>query len=298
MAKYTTSYLGIASNNCGTYRQHVIGGKGVTICIAAICEDGSTLVTASDRAVTSSSISIEFEHPAKKMTCLSDSCVALTAGDALAYTELFNRVYREIADHRTPSVNEVVSKIKECYQERRKEEIIENFLIPRGFKDFASFYQAQQHLLPDLALTIQTQIERYNYGLQILVAGFNGGTAHIYEVNDPGTSRCFDSIGYHAIGSGLPHAMYTLISRNCNRDMSIEDALLIIYEAKKMAERAPGVGSNATDLCIINSTKMYSSKSEHIKELETIYLKWIRADPCWRNDATAFLKREGFRNDE
>jgi len=297
ISKYTKSYLGVVPTQNYSYRQTVLGGKNVTICIAAACENGSALVLASDRAVTSSSISIEFEHPGKKMSRLSDTCVALTAGDALAYTELFYRVTGEIAKQRTPSVNEVVSKIKECYQERRKEEIIENFLIPRGFKDFTSFYQAQQHLLPELALTIQTQIEKYNYGLQILIAGLNGKTAHIYEINDPGTSRCFDSIGYHAIGSGLPHAMYTLISRNCNHDMPLEEVLLITYEAKKMAERAPGVGSNVTDICIMNATNIYLSQREQIKELEPIYIKWLKSDPGWKDDATAFLKNVGFQNE-
>jgi 20S proteasome alpha/beta subunit len=271
------------------------GGK-MTICVAAVCENGSTLVLAADRAVTSS-ISIEFEHPGKKMIRLSDSCITLTAGDALAHTELFDMVNEEITKHRAPSVNEVVSKIKECYQKRRKQEVIENFLIPRGFSNFGDFYQAQKHMLPDLALTIQTQIERYTYGLQILVAGMKGETAHIYEINDPGTSRCFDSMGYHAIGSGLPHAMYTLISRNCNQNMPLEEVLLIIYEAKKMAERAPGVGSNTTDICIMNSRNIYLSQNGHIKEIESIYNKWIKEDLTWKDDMNVFLKREWFKNE-
>jgi hypothetical protein len=74
----------------------------LTICIASVCNNGSALVLAADRAVTSPSLSIEFEHPGKKMTCLSDSCVALTAGDALAHTELFDMVKGEIAALRAP----------------------------------------------------------------------------------------------------------------------------------------------------------------------------------------------------
>jgi 20S proteasome alpha/beta subunit len=203
-------------------------GKRMTICIATICEGGKALVLASDRMVTSPLLAIEFEHPCKKMTPISDGCFALTAGDALTHTELFNMVNEEINDHRMPSVDEVVSKIKECYHKRRKTDITENFLIPRGFNGFNEFYEAQRHLLPDLALTIQTQIEKYNYGLQILVAGMKGDMAHIYEIDDPGTSRCFDAIGYHAIGSGLPHAMYTLISRSCNHDMLLGSCMPFI----------------------------------------------------------------------
>ncbi|MEE9355563.1 MAG: hypothetical protein V3U75_08235 [Methylococcaceae bacterium] len=63
----------------------------MTICIAGICENGLSLILASDAMLTNEGLSIEFEHPTKKMTCLSDCCIALTAGDALAYTEVFNK---------------------------------------------------------------------------------------------------------------------------------------------------------------------------------------------------------------
>ena len=104
-------------------------------------------------------------------------------------------------------------------------------------------------------------------------------------------------MGYHAIGSGLPHAMFTFIARNCNQDMSLEDVLLITYEAKKMAERAPGVGANITDPCIMNSSKTYLSKEEDIKELDSIYRKWIKSNDEGRAETSEFLKKVGFKND-
>jgi len=70
----------------------------MTICIGAINSMGSSVVVASDSMITNDYLSIEFEHPIMKMTLLSDSCIALTAGDALAHTELFNDAYSNI-DH-------------------------------------------------------------------------------------------------------------------------------------------------------------------------------------------------------
>jgi 20S proteasome alpha/beta subunit len=262
----------------------------MTICIAAICEKGSTLVLASDRAVTSN-LSIEFEHPGKKMTLLSEGCYAMTAGDALAYTELFEEAQDEIAAHKAPSIKEIVAKVKACYQERRKAEIIENFLVPKGFNDFNDYYKAQKLLFPDMIMAIQNQMDNYNYGLQILLAGISRGKAHIYEIVDPGVSRCWDAMGYQAIGSGLPHALYTFIARNCNQDMSLEEVLLITYEAKKMAERAPGVGANITDICIVASSNTYLSNEEQIKELDLIYCKWIKSNDEGKAEASKFLEK-------
>jgi len=60
----------------------------MTVCIAALCERGSQVVLVADRMITSG-LAIQFEHPlSRKVTPLSENCLAMTAGDALAFTEL------------------------------------------------------------------------------------------------------------------------------------------------------------------------------------------------------------------
>ena len=263
----------------------------MTICIAAICEQGSNLILASDSMLTNEGLSIQFEHPTKKMTHLSGSCIALTAGDALAHTELFSMVQEEITKLKAPPVLVVVDKIKECYQRIRKNEIREKILNPRGFDNFEDFYQAQRILVTDVALTIQSQIDNYEYGLAILVGGISENIAHIYGISDPGTSKCFDAIGFHAIGSGLPHAINTLIARGCHQDISIEEGLLIVYEAKKMAEKAPGVGTTITDICIMNSRGITDFPRDKISELHKTYEAWVRKEPNWASTFEALLKQ-------
>lgn len=269
----------------------------MTICIAAICEKGSSVVLATDSMLTNEALSIEFEHPTKKMTRLSDSCIALTAGDALAHTELFDIVREEIIKLKAPSAPEIVGKIKECYQRIRKREIKEKILNPRGFSDFEDFYKAQQVLNPDIVMTIQNQIDSYDYGLEILVAGRSGNTAHIYGISDPGTSKCFDAIGFHAIGSGQPHAINTLIARGCHQDTSLQEALLIVYEAKKIAEKAPGVGANITDICIMTPKGIIEFPRNKIDQLHEIYERWLRRESNWASDLGALLKEIGVRNE-
>jgi len=269
----------------------------MTICIAAICEKGSSVVLATDSMLTNEALSIEFEHPTKKMTRLSDSCIALTAGDALAHTELFDIVREEIIKLKAPSAPEIVGKIKECYQRIRKREIKEKILNPRGFSDFEDFYKAQQVLNPDIVMTIQNQIDNYDYGLEILVAGRSGNTAHIYGISDPGTSKCFDAIGFHAIGSGQPHAINTLIARGCHQDTSLQEALLIVYEAKKIAEKAPGVGANITDICIMTPKGIIEFPRNKIDQLHEIYERWLRRESNWASDLGALLKEIGVRNE-
>jgi len=265
----------------------------MTICIAAICDQGSSLVLATDSMVTNEWLSLQFEHPTRKITPLSERCVALTAGDALAHTELFNEVQDEIAQLKAPSVIEIVGKVKGCYQLIREKEIKERILNPRGFRNFKDFYEAQRVLVPDIALTIQSEIDRYDYGLEILIAGISGNTAHIYGVFDPGTSKCFDAVGFHAIGSGLPHAVNTLVARGCYPGTSSGECFLIVYEAKKMAEKAPGVGTNITDMCIMSPETIIEFPRDKLEEVDTIYKKWVQREPDWLNNVTTLLKEMG-----
>jgi len=266
----------------------------VTICIALICNNGSNAVLVTDSMITNVGLSIEFEHPTKKMTTLSQCCAAMTAGDALADTELFNMVHQEIHNLKSPLTAEVVEKIKDCYQKIRDREIREQILNPRGIKDIGEFYQMQKHLLPDLAFTIQAQIEQYDYGLEIIVAGTDGTKASIYGIENPGTSSCFNAVGFHAIGSGLPHALNTLISRECYPGISLEEAVLVAYEAKKMAERAPGVGTRITNLCIVYEKEIIELEREQIERLDGIYKKWLQEMPKisdFRNDIREVVKK-------
>jgi len=228
------------------------------------------------------------------MTELSDNCIALTSGDALAHTELFTSVQTEIEKLRSPTVKNIILKIKECYQTIRKEEITEKYLIPRGFDSFNDFYQAQRMLNNEISQRIQFQIEDYDYGLEILIAGIEEGEAHIHEIFDPGTSKCFDAIGFHAIGSGVPHALNSLIARGCHQSISTEECFLEIFEAKKMAEKAPGVGSTLTNICFLSPNKgIVGFPKEKYDELEQIFGKWFKGDSDWNSEVNSLLKDIG-----
>jgi hypothetical protein len=134
-------------------------------------------------------------------------------------------------------------------------------------------------MVPELVMGIQHDIDKYEYGLSIILSGFCKKRGHIYGIFDPGTSACYDALGFHAIGSGLPHAVNTLIARSCFPTTNWQEALMIVYEAKKMAEKAPGVGSRFTNICIMTPGKNVFLDSEKINILENVYTDWIDKKP-------------------
>jgi len=261
----------------------------MTVCVAATCEKGQVVIAAADRMVTSG-LMIEFEHPSsKKITDISTRCVALTAGDALAHTELFAAVQGRLHELADPSVEQVVEAIKEIYQELRRGRIEDLFLKPRGFGGFPDFYRHHGQISESIVLTIQSEIDRFDYGLQILVCGLSGRRAHIYVVGDPGTSACFDSINFHVIGSGTPHAVSKLITSRCSQDLPLEDALLLVHQAKRVAEIAPGVGS-ATDIAIVVRTGIIQIPEEKIGVLDELVKIRQSGNIDWRPQTRSFLE--------
>jgi hypothetical protein len=263
----------------------------MTVCISGICNSQKAIVLASDGMITSSMPPIQFETITKKMTVLSDTCIALTAGDALAYAELFSMVKLEIDKEKEKGIDDIVAKIKEGYKFLRKRTIQERILNPRAFDDFNSFYEKQQTLLKEVALTIQREIDQFNYRLDILISGISNGKAHIYAIINPGTSICYDNLGFNAIGIGAIHAINVLVARECHSQKSLEEVFLIIYEAKKRAEIAPGVGSKVTDLSIITQEGIVQFPREQINRVDDIYKMWIEHKTEWKDELGKLIEK-------
>lgn len=235
----------------------------------------------SDAMITGEELAIEFEHRTPKIFELTDNCVASTAGNALVHTELFDAVKEKVEELKSPRITDVVECIKLCFANLRQRDIEERILKPRGFPNLQAFYETQESLIREVALTIQNDIDTYEYGLDVLVGGIDDKGAHIYWVSDPGTSVSFDSIGYHAIGSGDAHAITTLITNDYHEQFQLPRALLLAYQAKKIAERAPGVGSKITNLAIATNKKVKFFTQDEVRELDEVYNRKLRAEQKW-----------------
>ena len=247
----------------------------MTVCIGVICDNGKSIVMTSDRMITAGNLSVEFEHPTSKMDKLTDNSIITTAGDALLHTDLLIKTKNEI-ENKKLTLNQLCKSIKKSYINMRNYDILENIIIPNGFNDFQDFQQKQKMLLPDIVLTIQGRIEGFSLNFDILLGGVDKSGGHLYFITNPGVSRPFDILGYHAIGIGSPHALMSLIANNYTSSFKLKDALLVVYEAKKIAEKAPGVGSKFTDIAVITKGKNINLDSTTIDEIDNIYKESIK----------------------
>ena len=226
----------------------------MTICLALICDDGKSLVAVADRMVSVESLSLQFEQGARKIVLLGDRFAALTAGDALAQTDLLRDASEAISELDQPSVREVATAVAECFIQHRNA-LAEKLVLRRVGLDYSAFLEQQQNLLPELAAELWSAYQSVELGVQLLIVGVDSSGAHLYQISDPGVAECFDSIGYAAIGSGLPHAEGFLTESDYSPHISLLRGIWLTYVAKRRSERAPGVGSTFTDVLVIQEKR-------------------------------------------
>lgn len=268
----------------------------MTICIAAICENGKYVIVMADRMITYTAPPFhQFEHPVPKIHKLSNNAVLMTAGSALLPSELIYKIKKILrsgsvensdSDYSFSSnmlsnyikIKDILDIIKKAYLLLRKQIIEERFLQKYDLKweDYVNFIKgvstSEKGLIPFPAPSIKifAEIEEFQLELQAILAGVDDEGAHIYVVEDPGVLNNFNDIGYAAIGSGNYHAMRSFIENSYSTAMPLWRALYIVYEAKKYAESAPGVGTQ-TDAMIISKDKIKILDSNDINQLEKIY---------------------------
>lgn len=224
----------------------------MTICIAALAEDGRKIVAAVDRMITANfPIPTEFEtDDVPKIYSVGNSALAMSAGNALSAYEIMERAKAQIQSQQISKIEQIVEVIRKTYQDYRQQLIVEKYLEPRGL-NLTSYYGMQQKLVLGIVQDIENQLMHFNIGVDLIVAGCRDGEeCHIFSVTHPGVSTTHDAIGHVSIGSGAPHVMYYFIGSNYRKGMSVEEVKKIVLDAKKRSQVAPGVGKQ-TELIIV-----------------------------------------------
>jgi len=215
---------------------------------------------------------IEFEHPSDKIEKLSTTCCAVSAGSALPIVEIFQNTRLNLKNRRSVMIKGIAEEVKLNYIRQRTKKLEELYILPRQLKSIENFYSVIESLPLEIALHIDEYIEKYDFELDILIGGVDEYGPHIYLIGDPGTIDCYNSIGYQAIGVGDLHAILSFISYNYCSEMDLKSSLYIIYEAKKISEKAPGVGKE-TDMYYIDNKSLTKISDDTIIYLEEIYKK-------------------------
>lgn len=225
----------------------------MTICIAALYENGKGCVLASDQMTTAHfPIGYEFENEeVRKIIKVRETTVAylLIAGDVLFANEVLEAVRKDVDAKGITATPIIAELFRQHYQNVRKQHIFRTELEPRGLT-LDSFYQGHQRFVLQIVQLIDNALKTGNPRTELIVAGLCESCWSIFSIVNPGDLFCHDAIGFMAIGSGAPHAVYSLIESGYKKSMDEHTVHELVEKAKCRSEVAPGVGKGTEILSI------------------------------------------------
>ena len=118
-------------------------------------------------------------------------------------------------------------------------------------------------------IEIVNAMSAYDLKIAILACGFGEFRGEILQLADRGLVTIQTDAGFDAIGSGSDLAFAWLFEREYALSMSEQEALYYVYEAKKMAEKASGVGKQ-TDILMFNWRGSVPTGETDLEKLERI----------------------------
>ena len=250
------------------FTNEILGGKIMTQLIGAICENGQTVITVSDRMVSTNDMTLTFEQERMKAIEISSHAVILTAGTA-HQPDLIREATKE--SQGKENILDIANVLKNIYQRYREESVIDLILIPElGMHSFKEWLDKQKDLHDHIVMRIADAISKRGLGLMLILAGIDE-EGHLLKIHDPGQYTSFDNLSYCCAGIGTGHADAVFAFHRYTRTYPLNDAIYIAFEAKKRAEMAGGVG-NHTDILVIEKENGVQKVTEKvIIELEEIY---------------------------
>jgi hypothetical protein len=258
----------------------------MSICIAAICEH-STIVMASDKMLTHDLNQIEFE-PAPtsignelsvKVTPLNrpQSIAMMMAGSQSLQTEIAIEIMKQIRfEEESAGKDWGVSEVADLYikiYNKIRAQIAESAVLSSFGLTTAEFLAQQCTMMESFVDKLQWEMLNFQMpGMQTIIAGIDPSMGpQIYRL-DSNASMCCTSFGYACIGTGSPHAESLFMLNNYCPIVPQQEALWLVYAAKRKAEVAPGVGKS-TELFSITRKRGFVNVRAHldISSLNAIY---------------------------
>ncbi len=244
----------------------------MTVCIAALCDAGKTVVCASDRMLTAAR-RIEFEPPVTKVWSVAHSVVLLVAGDAGVQSEISDRVWASIEANDAipqPRVSDVVDLYAKHYGELRQEAAERDVLVPLGL-DYSSYLGRQGELGADFVRMVGEALLEYRLPhVETIIAGVDSVGGALYRVVDTNVACC-NYPGFACIGSGgwIADAQFMLGGHAARN--GFPETLWLTYLAKRRAEVASGVGQDTDVFLIPGPGKSSLLSSTWLAELARLY---------------------------
>lgn len=206
------------------------------------------IVFCADRLI---SAEIQFEHGQPKIYRLTESTYVMMASSDSLKSDMIVKSTINSIETKHPSAHEVVTilanECKNIEQNEREKNVLSKFGL-----DYESFIEKSRSMSQDFMRIVTSELENYDSGFrsQFLIFGLDPNP-HIYIVEQDGSYKLHDFVGFAVVGSGFPLAFADMTKYMYHPSVSLAAALVRVYNAKKIAERIGSVGK-MTDLYVLH----------------------------------------------
>lgn len=247
----------------------------MTVCVAALCDDGASVIGVSDRMLSTA----DNQTKRVKVHDLTPTVVALIAGDVALHTELLIELRALIAQcsdsPEVLTVKNIADSYGAAYADAKRRRAERQYLSPLGLTS-GEFLKRQAGFSEKLSSELVREI--VNYQMPACAALFIGKDSshgyvrsHIYSF-DNGVVTCHNEAGFASIGVGMYQAMSSLMFAGHRTQQGLHATIYMVLAAKKRAEVAPGVGKETDVVVVTIPNESYVTLYEStIQKLEDIY---------------------------
>ena len=102
----------------------------MTVCIAAICNGGKSVVVCADRMFTNPGLNVEFETSERKIEQIGNACVVMPAGNSVNATEVIEDVRRKLGRDPKPKFPDIAETFRLEYANVRNKMVYQNVIVP------------------------------------------------------------------------------------------------------------------------------------------------------------------------
>lgn len=247
----------------------------MTVCIAATCEDGRTIIAATDHMLTVGEVSAD--NSGFKEFILAQNWHVMVSGDVSHIPFIVKRSSDRLKGKKAYSADEVGTVLSEVITQQLQEEIECRVLSPHGYKLDAFRNHGAQQLPPQDLNRLLLACESVALGVEALAVGFDDEGAHIVKVEERRKPESYDIPGFWAIGSGSHPAVTTLLFHSHNRGLDFKDpsseCVYHVLEAKFMAETVRTVGERTMLLMLRENCQTLFLSTSAIEKIRKIWRK-------------------------
>ena len=213
----------------------------MSIAIAALCEYGNAAVVASDHLLTYGNHFQRETEKCTKVKYLSADAIAATTGITTNADEILAPV---LSIRLTGHARRQAENTLESYQKWRLNYLIHKHLSIRGLtlEDYHNNRMPQSIFDQVDSAFVNEDIEA-----SIIVVGPEPNKSYgLYKIDHPGDLIDFTAEGFVVEGSGPYLAAQAVVNKAHSKEMKLDDALVLVREAKKLTEIDPYVGEKTT----------------------------------------------------